>query len=276
MNIEWAKISNRRQKGFTIVELIVVIAVIGVLATITAVGYSVFQNQAKQTASRVTLGQAADKIIEYSAPRNGIYPTTLAEAGLADTAQAGYQYTRTEQPLSFCLTIMTADATLYQRGGGDPQAGICPGHNYSYWNKKRLNETVPLVGGIVDTTTFRTSTASVRYDPVAGTTYRTFVGSPFTGDAGDTYTFSVWVKSDSNWNGGSGNSKIRIANGGTLIKACSIGGVKTNWTQVSCPYTLTSANRSLDVTLGNDGSVGRVWIDDVSAIRYSPNSEESQ
>lgn len=275
MHIEWAKISKQTARGFTIVELIVVIAVIGVLATITAVGYSAFQNQAKQTASRVTLGQAADKIIEYSAPRNGVYPTTLAEAGLADTAQAGYQYTRTEQPLSFCLTIMTADATLYQRGGNDPQEGICPGHNYAYWNKKRLNDTVPLVGGAVDTSTFRTSTASVRYDPA--TTSREVVGNPFGGDIGDIYTFTIWVKSDTNWNGTSENSKIRIATPtGTQLKSCGFGGAKVDWTQVVCTYTLSSTNPSIRVTVTRNGSTGRLWVDDVSVTKLSPNSEEPQ
>lgn len=62
-----------KQNGFTLVELVVVIAVIGVLAAITIVGYTTIQDQShdsQRAASAVVVTEALEKY--YS--RNGAYP----------------------------------------------------------------------------------------------------------------------------------------------------------------------------------------------------------
>ncbi len=60
---------TKRKDGFTVVELLVVIAVIGILATITIIGYSGFQRQARN-ASRIDYAQQFVDIVKIAATEN--------------------------------------------------------------------------------------------------------------------------------------------------------------------------------------------------------------
>lgn len=66
----WAK---HRQPGFTIVELLIVIVVIGILAAITIVAYSGIQNRARTTAGLATVDQIRTKTATWNA-LIGSYP----------------------------------------------------------------------------------------------------------------------------------------------------------------------------------------------------------
>lgn len=67
--MKWAK-----QQGFTIVELLIVIVVIGILASITVVAYNGVQNRAKATAA-YTLAVNVKKSAELAYLDTGTYPT---------------------------------------------------------------------------------------------------------------------------------------------------------------------------------------------------------
>lgn len=62
------------QKGFTIVELLIVIVIIGILATIGFVAFSGAQNKAKKSNAESTLSQIKSKLGEYNAEED-TYPT---------------------------------------------------------------------------------------------------------------------------------------------------------------------------------------------------------
>lgn len=66
-------IPKRKQKGFTIVELLIVIVVIGILATITIVVYNGIQTRAENTKTVQAVSQYVRGILSYSA-LNGVYP----------------------------------------------------------------------------------------------------------------------------------------------------------------------------------------------------------
>jgi len=83
-NIKTTKADN----GFTIVELLIVIVVIGILAAITIVSYNGVQNRARATANQATAQEVQNKAEIYAADTgNGIYPSsgTVFE-GFTDTA----------------------------------------------------------------------------------------------------------------------------------------------------------------------------------------------
>jgi prepilin-type N-terminal cleavage/methylation domain-containing protein len=70
MKIKWAK----KQTGFTIVELLIVIVVIAILATISIVAYSSIQNRANDTAVQSDVRSLAEKVLQFHAI-NGEYPS---------------------------------------------------------------------------------------------------------------------------------------------------------------------------------------------------------
>lgn len=73
MNIN-KKFDNR---GFTIVELLIVIVVIGILAAITIVAYNGIQNRSKLSAAQSAANSVVKKAEAYNSLGNA-YPTTVA------------------------------------------------------------------------------------------------------------------------------------------------------------------------------------------------------
>jgi type II secretion system protein G len=70
-NKMWAK---QKESGFTIVELLIVIVVIGILAAITIVAFNGVQAKAKD-AERISEVKTLQKAIEMYAVENGTYPS---------------------------------------------------------------------------------------------------------------------------------------------------------------------------------------------------------
>lgn len=72
---------SEKQNGFTIVELLTVIIVIGILATITVVAYNGIQDRATDVSVKSDLKSLSEKIMIFES-RNGYYPENTSE--LAD------------------------------------------------------------------------------------------------------------------------------------------------------------------------------------------------
>ena len=261
-----------QQKGFTIVELFIVIVVIAILAAITIVAYNGIQQRAKSSALQSSVSQAAKKVLVHSVTNGEDYPLALVDAGVTNSADTTYQYLvdNTTQPKTFCITATKGDMSYFQTSGaGAATAGRCPGYNLVGWDETDA-AAVPLVSPppavVIDTTTYRSSVASMRIAP--GESVVPIRGNPYTGTAGQTYTISLWIKTDPNWDGSNVNSKIRIARAdGSFITSCTYNGVKTTWTRYVCNYTLTPTITSISLRLGNDGTVGNIWIDDLVVSR---------
>lgn len=93
---------TRLNSGFTIVELLIVIIIIGLLATITVVSYRGVTGQAAQSAVKANLKNAAEEI-ELQKSKEKVYPAALSnfEKPIAGTDTTTYQYARTNN--GFCL-----------------------------------------------------------------------------------------------------------------------------------------------------------------------------
>jgi prepilin-type N-terminal cleavage/methylation domain-containing protein len=121
------------QNGFTIVELLIVIVVIGILAAITIVAYSSVQERARASSVSTALTQASRKLAVYQVDNPDIFPAdknALEALGVKDTTAINYQYTRTAGPPdTYCLTATTG-TTSYKISSASPtpSTGGCAGH----------------------------------------------------------------------------------------------------------------------------------------------------
>lgn len=114
---------TNRTSGFTIVELLIVIVVIGILAAIIIVAYNGVVGRANDTAVQSDLKNLSDKISLFSVD-NSKYPSAQADlTALAFTAaKAPYAITpKTSINLTYCYdstTAATAYAVLAQSSSG--------------------------------------------------------------------------------------------------------------------------------------------------------------
>lgn len=127
--------SQKLSKGFTIVELLIVIVVIAILAVITIVSYTGIANRALSARLQTDISEASKKLAIERAT-TGVYPATKEAAdsgkGLPKSQGTVYQYTvdNTGVP-SFCLSATNpAYSGSYKVDSNNltPVSGLCSGH----------------------------------------------------------------------------------------------------------------------------------------------------
>jgi len=121
-----------RQRGFTIVELLIVIVVIAILAAITIVAFNGIQDRARSTTVVSDLTAAA-KQLKIDQANNGVFPATLAAAddgrGIKSSSGTAYIYTvdNTASPQTFSLTANNAGSFAMITEGGSAKLNLAKG-----------------------------------------------------------------------------------------------------------------------------------------------------
>lgn len=117
-----------KQQGFTIVELLIVVVVIGILAAIVIVAYNGVTNNAKTASAASTASEIAKKLEIYNAQNNS-YPSTYATLTGASSTEAYYIAPNTYTLKSSAVASGDSDKTFNYSNCTSPA-----GKRISVWN----------------------------------------------------------------------------------------------------------------------------------------------
>lgn len=106
---------TNKQHGFTIVELLIVIVVIGILAAIVIVAYNGVTNRANDNAVKSDLANLAKKIEAYKAVSStALYPTTMTEFysmdGGVKLSKSAYNTTPSSSDFNALVCLKSGDS----------------------------------------------------------------------------------------------------------------------------------------------------------------------
>lgn len=119
---------RHNKAGFTIVELLIVIVVIGILAAITIVAYSGITNQARTATLKSDLSNAS-KQLGVKQAETGTYPNPTLPNDVKASSGNTYQYT--SNGTNYCLTISNSNTSIpsyYISNTTSITQGNCVGH----------------------------------------------------------------------------------------------------------------------------------------------------
>lgn len=121
----------RISAGFTIVELLIVIIVIGILAALVLVAYSNVTDQAKASVDKNDLEQIAKQLNLYKENSGGgtSYPADASSLQYSSGTTIQYSVNNSVSPATYCVTATNGNKSYYLSSTSQvPAVGGCPGH----------------------------------------------------------------------------------------------------------------------------------------------------
>ena len=81
----------RTQKGFTLIELMIVVVIIGILAAIAIPNFIAMQNRAKEGSTKANMHTVQLAAEDYGVQNDGVYAATMDGAHIGDLLPANFQ-----------------------------------------------------------------------------------------------------------------------------------------------------------------------------------------
>lgn len=244
---KWA-VNYTKQKGFTIVELLIVVVVIAILAAITIVAYNGIQNRAKDSAAQAAATQTARKLAIYYTTHGDTYPPSLTDSELglpnASGSSSPYQYTVSADGKTYCATTTTNGASYFNSNATQSTTkGACDGHGLNGATAITNYHMNPQFSGS-NAPTNQTGTS---------TTITTFSGS-LMAQATTTTSAAASMRLQPNtqrWSISAGQSTF------ALVKVCNGTATARDFSITIRYYDLSATNSSLGTELDTSGSGGQ-------------------
>ena len=109
---------KRVQKGFTLIELMIVVAIVGILAAIALPAYQDYTIRARVSEGTAAAGACKTAVAEYTAV-TGTLPSSTNQAGCAGSSGATQFVTSTNVGASGVITVtLSTDTRLGGAAGG--------------------------------------------------------------------------------------------------------------------------------------------------------------
>jgi len=209
LHMQWGR-KQKGQIGFTIVELLIVIVVIGILAAITIVAFNGVQSRAKDSAAQSMASQVGKKVAEYAVMNADTYPadkaSLLASTGVSETGGTTYDYIASPTQKAFCVTVTKQGVSYsFSSVSGAAVKGRCI-ENLAV--NPSVNSTLQSSFGAAGST-FATNSKTIATDraheganslrtAISGTGQASTMSKPVAGtrvNAGEYLSWSFWVYS---------------------------------------------------------------------------------
>lgn len=130
--------------GFTIVELIIVVVVIAIIATLTIVIYGNIQSNAKEKVALSELQSAYDRLLLYSVQNGGTVSQSLSVASVSQPSGAELAYYHYDNDTKYCISARTATGVAFYRLSGkssSPESGSCDEPDWIAGTPLAFNDT---------------------------------------------------------------------------------------------------------------------------------------
>jgi len=280
LHMQWGR-KQKGQIGFTIVELLIVIVVIGILAAITIVAFNGVQSRAKDSAAQSMASQVGKKVAEYAVMNADTYPadkaSLLASTGVSETGGTTYDYIASPTQKAFCVTVTKQGVSYsFSSVSGAAVKGRCienlagnpNASGSSLWFFGAAGSTHAATNKAIATDRAHNGTSSLKAT-VTGTGQLSMMGRQmpnFRLNAGESLSWSYWVYSTK---GGSAINILegaRVSDAGYTNTVIGITIPANTWTKISRTWA-----PSEDINVGQIGfynlqvvSGDLAWFDELT------------